>query len=106
MTTSVGCWAKSKGSRLFDLRLLTSSNSGTSNIPTVVLTNAYNADSQRTQQTATVSGTADFKNTWTYDNAGRLEDSSEQHPKADWNSIFRAAHSHSHQSDYHQIFLT
>jgi RHS repeat-associated protein len=49
-----------------------SSNSGTGNIPTVVLTNAYNSDSQRTQQTATVSGTADFKNTSTYDNAGRL----------------------------------
>ena len=53
-------------------RVLTSSNSGTANIPTTVLTNVYDANSRRTQQTATISGTADFKNTWTYDNANRL----------------------------------
>jgi YD repeat-containing protein len=53
-------------------RVLTSSNSGTSNIPTTVLTNVYDASSRRTQQTATISGTADFKNSWTYDNANRL----------------------------------
>ena len=55
-------------------RVLTSSNSGTAieSIPTTVLTNVYDANSRRTQQTAAISGTADFKNTWTYDNANRL----------------------------------
>ena len=52
-------------------RVLTASNSGTSNIPTTVQTNVYNANSRRTQQTATISGTADYKNTWTFDNANR-----------------------------------
>ena len=41
-------------------------------VPTTVLTNVYDANSRRTQQTATISGTADFKNTWAYDNANRL----------------------------------
>ncbi|MBL8820713.1 MAG: hypothetical protein JNL58_32120, partial [Planctomyces sp.] len=53
-------------------RVLTTSNSGTSNIPTTVQTNVYDANSRRTQQTATISGTADYKNTWTFDNANRL----------------------------------
>jgi len=53
-------------------RVLTASNSGTSNIPTTVQTNVYDANSRRTQQTATISGTADYKNTWTFDNANRL----------------------------------
>ena len=39
--------------------------------PTTVQTNVYDANSRRTQQTATVSGTADYKNTWTWDNANR-----------------------------------
>ncbi len=53
-------------------RALTSSNSGTTNIPTTVMTNVYDANNRRTQQTAAISGTADFRNTWTYDNANRL----------------------------------
>ncbi|MBL8815478.1 MAG: RHS repeat protein, partial [Planctomyces sp.] len=53
-------------------RVLTTSNSGTSNIPTTVQTNVYDANSRRTQQTATISGTADYKNTWTFDNTNRL----------------------------------
>jgi len=51
--------------------VLTASNSGTTNIPTTIQTNVYNANSRRTQQTATVAGVADYKNTWTYDNANR-----------------------------------
>ena len=52
-------------------RVLTSSNSGTTNIPTTVQTNVYDANSRRTQQTAIVSSVADYKNTWTWDNANR-----------------------------------
>ena len=52
-------------------RVLTASNSGTTNIPTTVQTNVYDANSRRTQQTAIVSSVADYKNTWTYDNANR-----------------------------------
>ena len=52
-------------------RVLTASNSGTQNIPTTVQTNVYDANSRRTQQTATISGTADYKNIWTFDNANR-----------------------------------
>jgi len=53
-------------------RVLTASNSGTSNIPITVQINVYDANSRRTQQTATISGTADYKNTWTFENANRL----------------------------------
>ncbi|MCX7386418.1 MAG: hypothetical protein NTX48_07100, partial [Planctomycetales bacterium] len=52
-------------------RVLTASNSGTTNIPTTVQTNVYDANSRRTQQTATVASVADYKNTWTWDNANR-----------------------------------
>ena len=52
-------------------RVLTASNAGTTNIPTTVQTNVYDANSRRTQQTATVASVADYKNTWTYDNANR-----------------------------------
>ena len=52
-------------------RVLTSSNSGTTNIPTTVQTNVYDANSRRTQQTATVASVGDYKNTWTWDNANR-----------------------------------
>ena len=59
--------------RMFDNlgRVLTASNSGTTNIPTTVQTNVYDANSRRTQQTATVVSVADYKNTWTWDNANR-----------------------------------
>ncbi|MEJ7590407.1 MAG: Ig-like domain-containing protein, partial [Planctomycetaceae bacterium] len=52
-------------------RVLTASNSGTTNIPTTIQTNVYDANSRRTQQTATVASVADYKNTWTWDNANR-----------------------------------
>ncbi len=52
-------------------RVLTASNAGTTNIPTTVQTNVYDANSRRTQQTATVASVADYKNTWTWDNASR-----------------------------------
>jgi YD repeat-containing protein len=53
-------------------RVLTSSNSGTSGVPTVVLTSAYNANGQRTSLSATRGGTNDFLNSYTYDNLNRL----------------------------------
>jgi len=53
-------------------RILTVSNSGTSGVPTVVLTSAYDANSRRTSLAGTVGGTADFLNSYTYDNLGRL----------------------------------
>jgi YD repeat-containing protein len=53
-------------------RMLTTSNSGTSGVPTVVLTSAYNANSSRTSVSATRGGTADFLNTFTYDNLNRM----------------------------------
>jgi hypothetical protein len=53
-------------------RTLTVSNSGTSGFPTVVLTSAYDANSNRTKLTSTVGGTADFENDYTFDNLQRL----------------------------------
>jgi RHS repeat-associated protein len=53
-------------------RVLTVSNSGTSGVPTVVLTAAYNASGMRTSLSATKGGTADFLNTYSYDNLHRL----------------------------------
>jgi RHS repeat-associated protein len=47
-------------------------NAGTPNMPTVVLTNTYDAGDRRTQVTATVAGTADFQNTYTYDALDRM----------------------------------
>ena len=52
-------------------RVLTANNAGTTNIPTTVQTNVYDANSRRTQQTATVASVADYKNTWTWDYANR-----------------------------------
>lgn len=53
-------------------RVLTVSNSGTSGVPTVVLTSAYNANGRRTSLSATRGGTNDFLNLYTYDNLSRL----------------------------------
>jgi RHS repeat-associated protein len=53
-------------------RVLTTSNSGTSGVPTVVLTNVYDAASNRTQLSATIGGTNDFKNDYTFDNLNRM----------------------------------
>jgi hypothetical protein len=53
-------------------RVLTTSNSGTPGVPTVVLTSVYNANSQRTSLGASVGGTADFLNSYSFDNLNRL----------------------------------
>ncbi|HEX4000854.1 MAG TPA: hypothetical protein VHX65_20065 [Pirellulales bacterium] len=49
-------------------RLATTSNAGTpGGVPTVVLTNAYDHDGNRTSLSSTIAGHADFINTYTYD---------------------------------------
>ncbi|MFN0020615.1 MAG: putative toxin, partial [Pirellulaceae bacterium] len=53
-------------------RVLTSSNSGTSGVPTTVLTWAYNAAGLATSETVSVASTADYKNEYSYDNLLRL----------------------------------
>jgi YD repeat-containing protein len=52
-------------------RVLTTSNAGTPGVPTVVLTNTWNAASQLTSAAATIAGAADYKNVYTRDNLGR-----------------------------------
>lgn len=41
-------------------------------MPRVILTNAYDANSNRTSLTSTIAGTNDFKNTYTFDTLNRL----------------------------------
>jgi RHS repeat-associated protein len=53
-------------------RVLTVSNSGTSGVPTVVLTNVFDASSNRTSVSSTIGGTNDYKNTFTFDNLNRM----------------------------------
>lgn len=53
-------------------RVLAIDNNGTSGVPRVILTSAFDAGSNRTSLTATVSGTNDFQNAYTYDNLNRL----------------------------------
>jgi RHS repeat-associated protein len=53
-------------------RVLTVSNSGTSGVPTVVLTSAYDASSNRTSISSTIGGTADYKNDYTFDGLNRM----------------------------------
>jgi len=48
-------------------RVTSLDNSGTPNMPDVVLSSQYDAMGDRTQLTATVAGTADFLNAYTYD---------------------------------------
>jgi len=48
-------------------RVTSLDNSSTPNIPHVVLSNQYDAMNNRTQLSATVAGTADFLNAYTYD---------------------------------------
>ncbi|HVC98555.1 MAG TPA: RHS repeat-associated core domain-containing protein, partial [Pirellulales bacterium] len=48
-------------------RVTSLDNSGTVNMPHVVLASTYDAMNDRTQLTATVAGTADFLNAYTYD---------------------------------------
>jgi len=49
------------------MRVTSVDNSGTPNIPHVVLASEYDAMNNRTQLTATVAGVADFLNSYTYD---------------------------------------
>jgi RHS repeat-associated protein len=53
-------------------RQLTVDNNGTSGVPRVILTSAYDAANNRTQLAATVGGTNDFKNDYTFDNLSRM----------------------------------
>ncbi|MBM4002523.1 MAG: hypothetical protein FJ295_04435 [Planctomycetes bacterium] len=48
-------------------RVLTVNNSGTSGVPTVVLTSAYDTSGNRTSLSSTINSTADLKNTYTFD---------------------------------------
>jgi RHS repeat-associated protein len=67
-------------------RVLTTSNAGTPGVPTVVLTNTWNAASQLTSVAASIAGVADFKNTYTRDNLGRSTQI-EQTAQAGGNSV-------------------
>ena len=53
-------------------RVLTTDNNGTSGVPRVILTNVYDAASNRTSLSATIAGTNDFINNYTYDNLNRM----------------------------------
>ena len=53
-------------------RVTSVDNSGTPNVPNVVLTSQYDANGNRTQLAATIAGTADFQNVYTYDALDRL----------------------------------
>jgi RHS repeat-associated protein len=58
-------------------RLSSSDNNTTPNLPHVVLTNFYNAANWRFGLTSTVNGTADFTNTYNFDNIGRMNNLSQ-----------------------------
>lgn len=53
-------------------RMLTVDNDGTSGVPDVVLTSAYDANGNRTSLSAEIDTTDDFLNTYTYDALNRL----------------------------------
>ena len=53
-------------------RLLTSSNAGTTNAPTVVLSQTYDALGRQNSLSTTINSIADFVNTYSYDTAGRM----------------------------------
>ena len=53
-------------------RVLTVDNNGTSGVPRVILTSAYDVVGNRTSLSASVAGTADFLNTFTHDALDRL----------------------------------
>ena len=53
-------------------RLSSVDNTGTPDAPNVVLTYGYDAGSRRTSASATIDGTADFSNTYQFDNLGRV----------------------------------
>lgn len=54
------------------------SNSGTPSVPTVVLSNTFDAASRRTGLSATINSTADFANAYSYDNLGRMTQVTQQ----------------------------
>jgi RHS repeat-associated protein len=53
-------------------RVTSVDNDGTSGVPRVILASAYDSASNRTSLAATIAGTADFKNDYTYDALHRL----------------------------------
>jgi RHS repeat-associated protein len=53
-------------------RVLTDTQTVSGLTPSVVMTSTYNANSRRTSLAATIGGTADYKNDYTYDNLSRL----------------------------------
>jgi YD repeat-containing protein len=53
-------------------------NAGTPEAPHVVLTSQYNAQGERTSLAATIAGTADFINSYGYDNLSRLNQITQQ----------------------------
>jgi len=54
-------------------RLATASNSGTTGVPTVVLSLKHNRLNERTELATTTAGTADFVNSYLYDKLGRTQ---------------------------------
>ncbi|HJT35100.1 MAG TPA: RHS repeat-associated core domain-containing protein, partial [Pirellulales bacterium] len=59
-------------------RTLTVDNSGTPNVPHVALTAGYDSANDRTSLSATIGGTADFLNNYTFDADQRLTDETQQ----------------------------
>jgi YD repeat-containing protein len=53
-------------------RVLSVDNNGTAGVPRVILTSQYDASGNRTSLAASVAGTADFQNSYTYDFLNRL----------------------------------
>jgi len=53
-------------------RVTSVDNNGTPNVPNVVPTSQYDNNSNRTSLSATIAGTADFQNVYTYDALDRL----------------------------------
>lgn len=53
-------------------RMTSVDNNGTPNVPHVVLNSTYDAASRRTNLSAVVASTADFSNSFVYDNLGRM----------------------------------
>jgi YD repeat-containing protein len=67
-------------------RVVTVDNNGTSGVPRVILTSAYDAAGHRSSLSASLAGTADFWNTYTHDALGRLT-RVDQAPQSGGNSV-------------------
>jgi RHS repeat-associated protein len=61
-----------------DGNVLTTDNAGTPNVPHVVLTNTYDSLGDRLTQSATIAGTVDFLNSYTYNNDQELTTAAQQ----------------------------